>query len=126
MTAAEIKSKIDALKSTTPLKDQTVEVVMNTKKYFIFKIEEGAGELTFQVTRKDYYEMHFAEFLDCIEKHASAKCLFLNQDAKGDARPVTGIYLSPNYLEINTDVVEAPKPKPPATPQADETPAANS
>ena len=104
MKTSELKTQIEGYLQDGSLKDQTVEVVIGTKKYFIAGSEKNTDSLTFNVTRKNYTSMSNSNFLKKItEAHADANCQFNNLDAGGEPLGITTIHLSPNFLEVSTD-----------------------
>lgn len=104
MKTSELISRIAQCKATTPLKDQTVEVVVGSKKYFICEVDHSDNSLVFKVTRKNYKLMGHQEFMGQLERgSATGDCLFLNVDGGGEPLPVTTVFISPNYLEISLD-----------------------
>jgi hypothetical protein len=101
MKAAELKGKIEQTKTEGKLKNQSVEFIMDMKKYFLSHIKASPDTLLIEVTRKDYHQMPWETFLSEISlagDNLVAQVHCLDNQANKD---ILDVYVTSDFLEIS-------------------------
>lgn len=102
MTIGEVQGKLAEMVKSGELKDQTVEFVIDTQKYFINGTEKNTDTLTLLVTRKNFKPTSHSSFSNILEQsHSDSKLIVKNND-KGTEIEVGTLHLGALSLEITS------------------------
>lgn len=107
MTYQEAIAEFEKLGSEGKLKDQTVEVVTSTKKYFIHHIDFRSDKIMLKIDRSHYTPMTHAEFMakmkearDMVNPTAAVEAVELG---KADGSAINSVFVSDTFVELVAD-----------------------
>lgn len=66
MKVKELRDLISKLKGEGKLSSQTVEFVMDNKKYFASDVKAGTNTMAFEITRENYHPLTLKKFEDSL------------------------------------------------------------
>ena len=104
MTYEETVKQLEALKSEGKIKDQTVEVVSKTQKYFIHHFDVTSEKLLLRIDRTHYTPMSYDQFVeklkdvrDMINSNARVEAAELG---KIEGEELGQIFCSDQFVEL--------------------------
>jgi len=101
MKVSELKEKISAYKASESLKDQTVEMVMDSKKYYYSGVKKTNDKAIILVKRKDFRPFSFESLENLIVEFNDHSELFLaNDETPDNYTMVTSCFLTDCFFEL--------------------------
>ncbi len=103
MLVKELKSEINKHKAKGLDKNQTVEFVLNTQKYYVSDIKAGPNTMVLEVSRKSYHPLsikRLEQAIDCANGELTA--IVRNADTKADLN-IQSLHCGLVYLEISAE-----------------------
>lgn len=97
--------ELESLSTSGKVKDQTVEVVANMKKYSIAKIDLKSDAVSFDVTRNFYHPLTVKELMTQMKDYKNmvndeADCRLIIEGKASEPVNITELFLSNWNLEL--------------------------
>lgn len=100
MTAGELTTKLNELRDSQKLKNQTVEFVLNTKKYYLADKKVSPNRLRLEVSRKNYHTLSFDELSSWLHVVDQNEPVTLIDIDSGKEAEVGELFCTQMYLEL--------------------------
>lgn len=98
MKVKELRDLVSKLKSEGKLSSQTVEFVLDSKKYFASDVKAGTNTMAFEITRENYHPLTLQRFEDSL-KIANGD-LDVNVFQGTNCKTISESYLTDSTLEL--------------------------
>ena len=100
MTAGELSTKLNELIGSQKLKNQTVEFVLNTKKYYLADKKVSPNRLCLDVSRKSYHKLSLQDLKNWLEIVDQAEPVKLHDVDSGKSAEIGELFCTQMYLEL--------------------------
>jgi hypothetical protein len=98
MKVNELREQIKSWNNEGKLKEQTVEFIIDSKKYFASDVKAGVNTMSFEVTRNNYKPLPLAELKQNLSIAGGDIAIEVSQ--AGKAKNIEQLYLSNDFIEI--------------------------
>lgn len=94
----EMRDLLNGLKNDGKLNDQTIEFVLDAKKFFASDVKAGANTMTFEITRDNYHPLTLNRFEESLKLAGGELEIQVKQGSS--AKAITETYLTDQALEL--------------------------
>ena len=98
MNVSEFRSQISTWENEGKIKAQTVEFIIDSKKYFASDVKAGVNTMSFEVTRNNYKPLPLKGLKDDLALAAGEVEVIIR--ANNNQKSIESIYLSDDFMEI--------------------------
>ncbi len=93
-----MRELLSGLKNDGKLTNQTIEFVVDAKKFFASDVKAGANTMTFEITRDNYHPLSLNRFEESLK--LAAGDLSINVKQGSNNKTITETYLTDTAFEL--------------------------
>ena len=100
MTVLDIKKEIESFKASGVLSQQTVEMIIGTKKYFLSDFSCSGDTLSLIVTRQHFKKTTNAELLDILHSAHDSANVVITESPDKEGKTISQVFCGRDYIEF--------------------------
>ena len=98
MKVREFREQIKSWETEGKLKSQTVEFIIDSKKYFASEVKAGVNTMSFSVTRENYQPLDLSALQSNLKVAGGDITIQISHGT--NAKDIEQLYISDDFIEV--------------------------